>query len=137
MKEKLAKLAHEQWSGWMKYLFSKCVTKEGELVIPQWAVERWSKQARTHYEALSKEEKDSDRTEADKFIAVFKEHIEQLQAEIERLKDIMFSFGTIYEDDLPELTNEQFAIACYCSKVDGVRLYPKIIIQALTNMKGK
>jgi len=78
-REKLADLCHRQWSGWMEYLFSKCheevvpeypSKKTGALVIPGWAVERWKRQMETDYSDLSKEEMDSDRTKADKFIAL-------------------------------------------------------------------
>lgn len=79
MREELAKLAHEQWSGWMDYLFSKCVPYqpgkvqafEGAVIIPKWAVDRWRGQAATIYSDLTEEEQNLDRKEADKFIAVF------------------------------------------------------------------
>ncbi len=73
-REELAELAHEQWSGWMKYLFSKCFAPNsvGGVYIPKWAVDRWTRQMNTDYNDLSAEEKDSDRAEADKFLAVFK-----------------------------------------------------------------
>jgi hypothetical protein len=71
LREKLAQLAHEQWSGWMKYLFEKCTHPHGLCVIPDWAEERWQRQMNTAYHDLSQEEKDSDRSEADKFLAVF------------------------------------------------------------------
>ncbi len=71
MREKLAKLAHEQWSGWMKYMFDKCAKiRNGKMVIPKWAVERWSYQMVIPYNMLSEKEKESDREEADKFLAV-------------------------------------------------------------------
>jgi len=72
MKEQLANLCHEQWSGWMEYLFSKgeFMDIDGTWVMPAWAVERWKHQMNTPYEQLSEEEKDSDRTEADKFLAL-------------------------------------------------------------------
>ena len=69
MREKLAKLAHEQWVGWMKYLFNKCaVTGNGLTIIPSWAVERWRRQMNTPYEDLPEEEKETDRKEADKIL---------------------------------------------------------------------
>lgn len=74
-REALAALAHEQWSGWMKYLFSKCVIvtyQGGERVvaeIPHWARERWVRQMNTPYDNLSEEEKESDRAEADRVFA--------------------------------------------------------------------
>ena len=75
LKEDLSNLAHEQWSGWMKYLFEKSIKNiDGTITIPKWAVDRWEKQANTSYVNLSKSEQDSDRCEADKFLKVFKFH---------------------------------------------------------------
>ena len=77
MKEKLADLCHEQWSGWMKYMFSKCFAEKGQydpetgnLIIPKWAVDRWRRQMTTPYAELSEEEKGSDRKEAEKFLSL-------------------------------------------------------------------
>lgn len=74
-REKIAQLCHDQWSGWMKYLFSKCYPEKGQfdrdsgnLGIPGVFVDRWMRQMNTDYEDLSEPEKDSDRKEADKFI---------------------------------------------------------------------
>ena len=75
-REELAALCHEQWSGWMKYLIGRCResgVNDGVfsgLVIPEWAVERWTRQMNTPYAELSEAEKDSDRAEADKFLAI-------------------------------------------------------------------
>lgn len=73
-RERLAELCHAQWSGWMEYLFSKCVNpiepNTGTVVIPKWAVERWRRQIATPYADLAEEEKDSDRKEADRILAV-------------------------------------------------------------------
>lgn len=78
LKEKLAELAHGQWSGWMDYMFSKCIpyqpdtvqAEDGALIIPKWAADRWKRQAKTPYLDLPPAEMDSDRTEADKFLKV-------------------------------------------------------------------
>lgn len=68
-REKLAELCHDQWSTWMQYLFSKCTKNDlGEVVIPKWAVEQWTRQMNTKYKDLSYEEKESDRREAVKFL---------------------------------------------------------------------
>ena len=73
-REKLADLCHKQWSGWLKYMFGKCLKKaDGTILIPEWAVIRWRRQAYTPYNKLSPKEKDSDRSEADKFIALLTE----------------------------------------------------------------
>lgn len=71
MIEELADLAHQQWSGWMKYLFSKSTeNKDGTVTIPKWAVDRWKRQMSTPYNHLPEEEKESDRVEARKVLAV-------------------------------------------------------------------
>lgn len=73
-KERLAEYAHDAWSGWMKYLFSKCDSPihhtQGGLIIPQWAVERWKRQMNTSYKDLPEKEKKSDRKEAEKIIDI-------------------------------------------------------------------
>jgi len=62
--EQLAAYAHEAWSGWMEYLFSKCDNVDGGMLIPQSLVERWKRQSTTKYGALPEGEKASDRKEA-------------------------------------------------------------------------
>ena len=85
VREHLAALCHEQWSGWMRYLFSKCeATLPGTgKIIPQWAVDRWMRQATDTYAELTEEEKDSDRKMADRILAIIGPEIVRLQA-IER-----------------------------------------------------
>lgn len=74
LREMIAAECHDQWTGWMDYLFSKtntCLsaedTDQGEL-IPQGFVQRWRQQCLTPYSKLSEQEKNSDRVEADKII---------------------------------------------------------------------
>lgn len=74
---------HEQWSGWMKYLFSKCFVEtidkgrgkevSGRFIIPEEFVTRWMRQMGASYDQLPEEEKESDRKEADKIIQLIKE----------------------------------------------------------------
>ena len=71
VREKLAALCHEQWSGWMKYLFSKCSRMEfGSWIIPRKDVEHWQRQIGLPYARLRDDEKNSDRKEADRIIVV-------------------------------------------------------------------
>lgn len=69
-REKLAAYAHEAWSGWMKYMFSRCGDKRlgGGYCIPVELVERWQRQMTTPYTDLPENEKESDREEADKIM---------------------------------------------------------------------
>lgn len=74
LREALAAYAHNAWTGWMIYLFSKCTEEPGNVYrIPPWAVERWKRQMGTNYCDLSEEEKASDREEADKMLALMGE----------------------------------------------------------------
>lgn len=72
LREALADLAHDQWAGWMDYLF-ECSkdNADGSVTIPSGLVKRWKRQCNTIYEDLSEEEKDSDRKESDKMIKIF------------------------------------------------------------------
>jgi len=73
IREKTAKLAHDQWSGWMTYLLSKNKKNEdGSFTIPKELVDRWERQINTSYKDLSEPEKDSDRKEADKFLKMLR-----------------------------------------------------------------
>ncbi|MDP7422764.1 MAG: hypothetical protein QGH40_12860 [bacterium] len=72
--EGLAGYAHGAWSGWIKYMFSKCEhnKKAGTLTIPKWAVDRWTRQSETPYSQLPDSEKDSDREEARRMLAIIR-----------------------------------------------------------------
>ena len=61
--ERLADLEHERWSGWMLYQL--------ENLTPENLV-RWKRQMVTPYAQLSEREKESDRKEARKSLAVVK-----------------------------------------------------------------
>jgi len=74
MREKLAELAHEQWSGWMYYIFSKSTRNpDGSMTVPAALVAHWDRQRQTCYVDLPEPEKGSDRREADRMIAVLEE----------------------------------------------------------------
>lgn len=71
IREILADLCHQQWSGWMKYLFSKgTFNEDGTWTMPRWAVQRWKRQMKTPYTNLSDIEQESDRLEADRFLTI-------------------------------------------------------------------
>lgn len=71
LREVLAYLCHEQWTGWMEYLFQVCPEREhGHREIPASLVVRWKRQMASDYFHLPEEEKKSDQVEADKIIAL-------------------------------------------------------------------
>ena len=73
-REKLASYAHNAWSLWMKYMFSKSkINESGEVVIPKTLVDRWNRQYSTKYEDLPESEKESDRHEADNILRILNE----------------------------------------------------------------
>ena len=44
VRESLSEYAHEAWSGWVKYMFSKMtLNDDGTATMPKWAVERWTR----------------------------------------------------------------------------------------------
>ena len=78
-REALAAYAHNAWSAWMRYLFSKSQTvrsqheailQEGDVVIPKAYAQRWKRQIKTYYHRLPPEMQKSDLEEADKMLMI-------------------------------------------------------------------
>lgn len=83
--EELAAIEHERWSGWERYR-EKCVAqvrRGGDIETHE---ERWLRQRETPYASLAEREKESDRVEARKSLAVVKEHVDQLRRERDELR---------------------------------------------------
>jgi hypothetical protein len=71
LREKLAEYAHEAWSRWMRYLFSKSiVNSDGSVTILVSLVKRWARQMNTDYLMLLNSEQQSDILEADKMLSI-------------------------------------------------------------------
>lgn len=72
IREMLAAYSHDSaWSGWMRYMIGKgTLNPDGSWTMPAWAVERWTRQMNTPYAELPEQEKNSDREEADKMLAI-------------------------------------------------------------------
>ena len=110
LRESLAEYAHIAWSGWMKYLFEKSTRNaDGTVTIPAWAVERWTRQAETEYADLPENEKNSDRTEADRMIEIMTNapretrrdsgvalHADVRQSLANRIRKDIATIGSIY-----------------------------------------
>lgn len=71
LRERIADTQHAIWSHWMKYMFT-CgqFDDNGNWIMPAEKVERWQRQMNTDYSDLTEREKDSDRSQADKILAV-------------------------------------------------------------------
>ena len=91
LRERLAEYAHDAWSGWMAYMFSRgsmmTMSVEDEeiqvWVMPPQSYARWQRQMRTPFESLPETEKASDRDEAMKMLAI----INQIEDDDERRPD--------------------------------------------------
>ncbi len=71
LREALADYAHEAWSSWMDYLFSRSTDMGPDgVLIPRPLVDRWERQIATPYADLPENEKESDRKEADRMLAL-------------------------------------------------------------------
>jgi hypothetical protein len=69
--EELAAYAHDAWSRWMRYLFSKSRLDRGSVTIPAELVERWTRQMNIAYRDLPESEKKSDRDESRVMMRIF------------------------------------------------------------------
>ena len=61
LREWLAALAHEQWSGWTEYMLDN---------MDDVHIKGWRRQIATSYDSLSESEKRSDRKEADRVLRI-------------------------------------------------------------------
>ena len=74
--EQLAALEHASWSHWMRYLFSICdMAPDGSACIPSTLVQRWKLQSDTPYEALTENEKQSDRNRVHLILPLIEEYV--------------------------------------------------------------
>ena len=71
LREQLADIQHAIWAHWMGYMFG-CgeFRKDGTWVMPAEKLERWWRQKEAPYSELSDKERESDRHQADKILAV-------------------------------------------------------------------
>lgn len=73
--EPLAEYMHEAWSGWMQYLFEHGTQNDdGTFTIDFEQVGRWRRQMNMPYGELPEAEKDSDRIEANRILAVIRDN---------------------------------------------------------------
>ena len=87
-REQLAALAHEQWAGWMRYMFTRGDHRaSGDWHVPWEWVERWQRQMNTPYEHLGNGEQESDRKEADRVLALVEDLVVTARASVRVIED--------------------------------------------------
>lgn len=88
LREALARYSHDtSWSGWMRYMFSKCVRNEdGSVTIPAASVDRWTRQMNTAYNDLPESERASDLEQADAILSL--PELAALRAELDALRPL-------------------------------------------------
>lgn len=71
LREQLAALEHARWSSWMEWMFSQgTLNADGSWTMSALYYANLQRQVNTPYAFLSDLEKDSDRSEADKTLAI-------------------------------------------------------------------
>ena len=93
MREELAALIHDMWSGWIGHVEAKsALNPDGSMTIPAWAVMRRKRQMEGSYDDLSESEKDSDRREADKVLTLLLDYPrEERNSELRDESDRMYA----------------------------------------------
>jgi hypothetical protein len=67
--ERLASIEHDRWSHWQRYMHSKADRRpDGSMVICADLVAQWSRQIETPYEALTNDERESDREQVRRYL---------------------------------------------------------------------
>ena len=94
LREELAAYAHAAWSGWMQYMFGKCESRCDGFLIPMPLVDRWTRQKDTPYANLPDVEKESDRKEADRMMAIMQANAPAEQGENMNIEDILNTYRT-------------------------------------------
>jgi hypothetical protein len=74
LREALAEYAHSAWAGWMEYMLPKLENSTDPVERDYW-IARWARQMKTPYASLTEKEKESDRAEADKMLAILRGRI--------------------------------------------------------------
>jgi len=88
--EELADVQHAIWAHWMRYMFT-CgqFGADGTWHMPAFKAERWKRQMATNYADLTEREKDSDREQARKVIAVLGDPNHMVDFPLEDLRTIL------------------------------------------------
>lgn len=124
LREKFAAQAHEAWSGWMRHLFEKCAhNTNGTSTVPVWAVENWERQMETPYADLSEEEKESDRKEADEYLAIYDAYAEGMASHVQAAREVAICSGkSLIDEDAG-----RYSVFCVESSDPGINWRIRLI----------
>jgi hypothetical protein len=96
LREVLAALAHEQWSGWLRWqLSSSEQLADGRVALRAGLAERWRRQMTTPYAELSEGERNSDRLEAD--LVLIGPALLEAEAQLRRARMYLWDAADMYE----------------------------------------
>lgn len=106
LRDKMAELAHDVWSEWMRYMFSLCgETTDCDIIIPAKRVAHWARQMSTPYEMLGEAEKASDIVIAARYMELVAEplrisrEIQKLDWDVDALRDIPVNHRDMMRDE--------------------------------------
>lgn len=121
-REQLAAYAHEAWAGWMKYLFEKgCSNNDGSFTIYPANVERWLRQMNTDYAELPETERESDRDEADKMLAIVEFELAALRVAIAHYSGALEATAALgSRPDAARAAAERAVVAAAVAYNDGI-----------------
>ncbi|RXD04880.1 hypothetical protein EQZ23_07000 [Sphingomonas sp. UV9] len=67
--ESLARIEHERWAHWQRYMHSKSELRaDGSMLVPAELVAKWSKQIDTAYDDLDLDEQQSDQDQVRRYL---------------------------------------------------------------------
>lgn len=113
--ETLAAIEHERWSGWMKYQAEKAGGKHPITGEPYEI--RWKRQSETPYARLPEQERESDRVEVRKTLAV-------IRAALSRAEQAKPETCAWARDSAERVTLTSCGEACFCHACGGVKFCP-------------
>lgn len=105
-REVVAGIQHDIWAHWMRYLFSVALhNPDGSVTISAEHVQRWTRQMETDYAHLSERERESDRDQTDKVLAMI--NAWESAAQTARLNNpyAITAFTPVSQDDWARLSD--------------------------------
>jgi len=84
LSEEVAEFVHSTWAEWTRHMLRLVKRTPHGFVIPDELMERWQRQAGTHYKELPPEEQESDKRIASMYYDIFQDYYRKKWANIKR-----------------------------------------------------